>query len=333
MWSEHLWIRPCRVPPMCLRGVRSRGAGCPKLLTSTMACLCACVVPCRGVRTATVCSDAFVVTMLPSASRVSVPSVGVRNPPAPLNLTRCQVPAIPRRSARKLWQWLGHRSLYQRKEKENSSLNGKIEDEQTLGGKLNTQIKELQARLDELDEELEGERAARARADKGRGQLRRELDELHEKLEETGSNTAAQIALNTRREEELAKLKMELDESNITHESTLAMLRQKHNSSISEMGDQIDSLNKLKAKAEKERNGVALELEEAQNQMGNEQNERQNLEKQMDSRYIRKTERQNLEKQMEELEALADEIHRDRLTAFGGLANWQANGPWADEPT
>merc|ERR1712142_928632 len=170
--------------------------------------------------------------------------------------------------------------VLQRKEKENSSLNGKIEDEQTLAGKLTTQIKELQARLEELDEEMETERNGRARADKGRGQLRRELDELNEKLEETGSNTAAQIALNTRREEELAKLKMELDESNITHESTLAMLRQKHNSSISEMGDQIDSLNKLKAKAEKERNGVALELEESQNQMSNEQNERQNLEKQ-----------------------------------------------------
>merc|ERR1712198_549961 len=170
--------------------------------------------------------------------------------------------------------------VLQRKEKENSSLNGKIEDKQTLGGKLNTQIKELQSRIEELDEDLESERLARARADKGRGQLRRELDELNEKLEETGSNTAAQIALNTRREEELAKLKMGLDESNITHESTLAMLRQKHNSSISEMGDQIDSLNKLKAKTEKERNGVALELEECQNQMGNEQNERQNLEKQ-----------------------------------------------------
>merc|ERR1719260_186337 len=117
--------------------------------------------------------------------------------------------------------------VLQRKEKENSSINGKIEDEHTLGGKLNTQIKELQARLEELDEELEAERQSRARADKGRGTLRRELDELNEKLEETGSNTAAQIALNTRREEELAKLKMELDESNITHESTLAMLRQK----------------------------------------------------------------------------------------------------------
>merc|ERR1712055_763323 len=170
--------------------------------------------------------------------------------------------------------------VLQRKEKENSSLVGKIEDEQTLGGKLNTQIKELHVRLEELDEELEAERQSRARADKGRGTLRRELDELNEKLEETGSNTAAQIALNTRREEELAKLKMELDESNITHESTLAMLRQKHNGSIAEMGEQIDTLNKAKAKTEKERNGVALELEETQQQLGNDQNEKMALEKQ-----------------------------------------------------
>merc|ERR1712055_785114 len=170
--------------------------------------------------------------------------------------------------------------VLQRKENENSSLVGKIEDEQTLGGKLNTQIKELHARLEELDEELEAERQSRARADKGRGTLRRELDELNEKLEETGSNTAAQIALNTRREEELAKLKMELDESNITHESTLAMLRQKHNGSIAEMGEQIDTLNKAKAKTEKERNGVALELEEANTQLANDQNEKLALEKQ-----------------------------------------------------
>ena len=40
--------------------------------------------------------------------------------------------------------------MLQRKEKENSSLKGKIEDEHTLGGKLNTQIKELQARLEEV---------------------------------------------------------------------------------------------------------------------------------------------------------------------------------------
>ena len=58
------------------------------------------------------------------------------------------------------------------------------------------------------------------------------------------------------------------------------MLRQKHNGSISELGEQIDNLNKLKAKSEKERNAVALELEEVQNEMANDQNERSGLEKQ-----------------------------------------------------
>merc|ERR1712223_2041788 len=42
----------------------------------------------------------------------------------------------------------------QRKEKEISSMNAKIEDEQTLGSKYSKQIKELQGRLEELDEEL-----------------------------------------------------------------------------------------------------------------------------------------------------------------------------------
>ena len=82
--------------------------------------------------------------------------------------------------------------VLQRKEKELGSLSGKIEDEQTLGNKLNQQIKELQSRLEELDEDLESERVARARADKARGQLSRELDELNERLEETGGHTAAQ---------------------------------------------------------------------------------------------------------------------------------------------
>merc|ERR1712051_318495 len=169
--------------------------------------------------------------------------------------------------------------VVQRKEKELSSLTSKIEDEQTLGNKLNQQIKELMSRLEELDEELEAERLGRARADKVRGNLRRELDELSEKLEEAGSNTAAQIALNSRREEELAKLKAELDGSNITHESALATLRQKHNTTIAEMGDQIDQLNKQKAKVEKERNAIAGEMEETSRVLQSDQAEKTVLEK------------------------------------------------------
>merc|ERR1711972_77223 len=42
-------------------------------------------------------------------------------------------------------------NVYQRKEKELSSLGAKIEDEHTLGGKYSKQIKELQSRIEELD--------------------------------------------------------------------------------------------------------------------------------------------------------------------------------------
>merc|ERR1711962_1397792 len=46
----------------------------------------------------------------------------------------------------------------QRKEKELAAIGAKIEDEGTLGSKYSKQIKELQSRLDELDEELAVER-------------------------------------------------------------------------------------------------------------------------------------------------------------------------------
>merc|ERR1712088_262402 len=152
----------------------------------------------------------------------------------------------------------------QRKEKEIASVNAKIEDEQTLANKYSKQIKELQSRLEELDEELTIERQARAKAEKNRATLSRDIEDLAEKLEDAGNNTATQIELNKKREDELAKLKAELEESNIAHEGTLAALRQKHNNNMSEMGEQIDNLNKNKAKQKKTRpiwNVISKKLE------------------------------------------------------------------------
>merc|ERR1712004_437645 len=156
---------------------------------------------------------------------------------------------------------MGNQTI-QRKEKELASVSAKIEDEQTLASKYSKQIKELQSRLEELDEELAIERQARAKAEKNRAGLSRDIEDLVAKLEDAGNNTATQIELNKKREAELAKLKSELDESNIAHEGTLAALRQKHNNNMSEMGEQIDSLNKMKAKAEKDKAGLERDLQE-----------------------------------------------------------------------
>ena len=167
----------------------------------------------------------------------------------------------------------------QRKEKEIASMSAKIEDEQTLGGKYSKQIKELQSRIEELDEELAIERSNRAKAEKNRSLLSRDIEDLGRRLEEAGSNTTTQIELNKKREAELSKLKTDLEESNIAHEGTLAALRQKHNNTMAEMGEQIDSLNKMKGKAEKDKAGMERDLQEARSGLDEAMRERANIEK------------------------------------------------------
>merc|ERR1711963_395775 len=122
-----------------------------------------------------------------------------------------------------------------RKEKECSSMSAKTEDEKTLGSKYSKQIKELQCRVDELDEEIAVERGNRSKAEKNRSVLSRDIEDIGTRLEQAGSNTSTQIELNKKRETELSKLKADLEESNIAHEGTLAALRQKHNNSMAEL--------------------------------------------------------------------------------------------------
>ena len=155
----------------------------------------------------------------------------------------------------------------QRKEKECAAMGAKIEDEATLGGKYSKQIKELAARLEELDEELNIERGARAKAEKSRSMLKKDLEDLGSRLEEAGANTATQVELNKKREGELHRLKAEIEERNIAHEGTLAALRMKHNNTMSELGEQIDGLNNNKMKAEKDKAGMERDLQEARSSL------------------------------------------------------------------
>ncbi|KAK8736475.1 hypothetical protein OTU49_005023 [Cherax quadricarinatus] len=151
----------------------------------------------------------------------------------------------------------------QRKDKEITSLSGKLEEEQILVSRTQKQVKELQARIEELEQEVEHERQSRAKAEKAKANLARELGDLSDRLEEAGGATAAQIELNKKRESELAKLRRDLEETNIQQEAALANLRKKHNDAINEMSDQIDHLNKMKARSEKDREAMKREADDA----------------------------------------------------------------------
>ncbi|KAE9548564.1 hypothetical protein FO519_008223, partial [Halicephalobus sp. NKZ332] len=201
-----------------------------------------------------------------------------------------------------------------KKEAELHTLSSRLEDEQSLVGKLQRQIKELQARISELEEELESERQSRSKADRSRAELQRELEEISERLDEAGGATAAQLEVNKKREAELAKLRRDLEESNMNHETQLGSLRKKHTDAVAELTDQVEQLQKIKVKAEKDKAQIQRELEDANSQLDSELRGRQEADKIV----------KNLEVQLSELQTKADEQAR-LLNDFSSLKSRLGN--------
>uniref|UniRef100_A0AAR2KM35 Myosin motor domain-containing protein n=1 Tax=Pygocentrus nattereri TaxID=42514 RepID=A0AAR2KM35_PYGNA len=166
-----------------------------------------------------------------------------------------------------------------KKDFEISQFLSKIEDEQSLGAQLQKKIKELQARIEELEEEIEAERAARAKVEKQRADLSRELEEISERLEEAGGATAAQIEMNKKREAEFQKLRRDLEEATLQHEATAAALRKKQADSVAELGEQIDNLQRVKQKLEKEKSEYKMEIDDLSSNMEAVAKAKANLEK------------------------------------------------------
>ncbi|XP_074745691.1 myosin-1B [Strix uralensis] len=166
-----------------------------------------------------------------------------------------------------------------KKDFEISQIQSKIEDEQALGMQLQKKIKELQARIEELEEEIEAERTSRAKAEKHRADLSRELEEISERLEEAGGATAAQIEMNKKREAEFQKMRRDLEEATLQHEATAATLRKKHADSTAELGEQIDNLQRVKQKLEKEKSELKMEIDDLASNMESVSKAKANLEK------------------------------------------------------
>merc|ERR1711892_260582 len=106
-----------------------------------------------------------------------------------------------------------------RRENEIGGQVSKLDDEQGLVGKVQKGIKELQGRVEEMEEELEAKRQARAKAERQRSDLAREMESLGERLNEAAGTTSAQIELNKKRESEVTKMRKDLEEANIQRDA------------------------------------------------------------------------------------------------------------------
>ncbi|KAM7371456.1 hypothetical protein PAMP_008695 [Pampus punctatissimus] len=200
-----------------------------------------------------------------------------------------------------------------KKEFENNQLLSNITDEQTINNQLQKKMKELHARIEELEEEVEAERAVRAKIEKQRSDLAREIEEISERLEEAGGATAAQIEMNKKREAEFLKLRRDLEESTLHHEATTAALRKKQADSMAELGEQIDNLQRIKQKLEKEKSELKMEIDDLACNMETVAKAKVNLEKMCRS----------LEDQLMELKTKNDENMRHMADLTNQRARFQ----------
>ncbi|XP_026857951.2 myosin-16-like [Electrophorus electricus] len=152
--------------------------------------------------------------------------------------------------------------VVKKRDMEINHINAKLEDEQSLSSTLHRKLKEHQARIEELEEELEAERAIRAKVEKQRTDLSRDLEDLGDRLEEAGGATAAQIEQNKKREAELLKLRRELEEVALQAEAMASALRKKHSDTMAELAEQVENLQRVRIKLEKDKQVMKAEIDD-----------------------------------------------------------------------
>ncbi len=73
--------------------------------------------------------------------------------------------------------------------------------------------------------------------------------------------------MNKKREAEFQKLRRDLEESTLQHEATAAGLRKKQADTVAELGEQIDNLQRVKQKLEKEKSEYKMEIDDLSSNM------------------------------------------------------------------
>ncbi|XP_043924082.1 myosin heavy chain, skeletal muscle, adult-like [Protopterus annectens] len=151
---------------------------------------------------------------------------------------------------------------FRKKEFEIKQLHSAMESEQTLKTQLQKKNKDFQIRIEELEEEIEAERVARSKLEKQKIELANLVEEISTRYEEAGGSTAFQIELSRKREAEFQKLHHDLEESTLHFEAMSASYRKKHAETVVQFGEQIESLQFVKLKLEKEKSELRMRLDE-----------------------------------------------------------------------
>ncbi|KAM4584658.1 myosin-9-like [Odontesthes bonariensis] len=212
------------------------------------------------------------------------------------------------------------RAQLAKKEEELLAALARIEEEAAAKNAAQKKIRELEAQISELQEDLELERQARSKAEKQRRDLGEELEALKTELEDTLDSTAAQQELRSKRETEVAQLKKNLEDEAKGHEQMMAEIRQKHNQAFDELNEQLEqakrnkvSVEKAKQALESEWNDLQIELKTLTQSKGDSEHRRKKAESQVQELQVKHGEserqRQELANKLTKMQAELDNVN------------------------
>uniref|UniRef100_A0A4W4GYI8 Myosin-9 n=1 Tax=Electrophorus electricus TaxID=8005 RepID=A0A4W4GYI8_ELEEL len=198
-------------------------------------------------------------------------------------------------------------------------------------------VRELEAQLTELQEDLELEKAARSKAEKQRRDLSEELEALKTELEDTLDSTAAQQELRAKRESEVAQLKKTLEDEAQAHEQLLTEMRQKHTQAFEELNEQLEqakraSVEKTKQALESERNELQIELQSVSQSKNDSEHRRKKAEAQLQEVQLKCSEGERQKKELadkvtklqSELESLSSTLAEVESKSIKVAKDWSS---------
>ncbi|KAK6310735.1 hypothetical protein J4Q44_G00187900 [Coregonus suidteri] len=161
-----------------------------------------------------------------------------------------------------------------------------LDDLQSEEDKVNNLTKaKLEQQVDDLEGSLEQEKKVRMDLERAKRKLEGDLKLSQESWRRSVRGwrlveaTVVQIEMNKKREMEFQKLRRDLEEATLQHEATAATLRKKQADSVADLGEQVDNLQRVKQKLEKEKSDLRLGLDDVLSNMEHVAKSKINLEK------------------------------------------------------
>merc|ERR1712136_589549 len=181
--------------------------------------------------------------------------------------------------------------------------------------------------------ELDTERAQRQKVEKAKNALATEMQAMADQLDESGGATQAQVEQLKRREGEFIKIKKGYEELVIKSDQDIAEAKKKAAAVAADLTDQLESMMRTKAKAEKERNQLAMEVADLQSELDEMASAKSRVESNAESAAataacedveskLNQLQRQktNMASTVEELRGQVEEEHKSKSSVAHALA-------------